>query len=1077
MGKRVLIYGKTKKKSHIRGKNLIIEKPPLLMYYYLLFPLLLGGGVLCGDLRIASVNDLVTFSNNVNKGSSYEGTTVFLDSDINFSGKTFEPIGFDRTNCFLGTFDGQGYIISNIVMKPTLSDTIDYTGLFGFSEGATIKNVVMNSISHSSTTSNSIYWGSVIGYCEAYKNPCIIENVVNRGNVLFNENIDEEELIFGGIAGYLYSDQDYKVLVKNCANYGSFTHAGTSGTTYIGGIVGYTVGWYSTMIYIQNCLNVGPISNENTKSSEQHIGGIVGYSEYTLFENCVNFGKITSMHSTGNIGGIGGEVSYYSQISNCHWGKNTAENGYGLMDSDSTASNCLTFDLNTFELSISMSVGSYTGKSLLDALNAFSKHYYLHDYSKWILNKNSKSVSFTLNGKSTLTMSHKIILLPSLASDGKLWFDGWYTDSSCKSPLKSFDITAATPLYGKWGENTNKYTITFDIRRKGATTPGSITSQFGTVVLLPNSSSKDSCKFKWWETDYCDKLQWNFTVPARDLTLYAVWSCVRITNIEDFFDFSEAVNSGTSFRGTTIFLNSDLDFTDEPSQQSEPIGNSFSNYFLGTFDGQGYIFSNLSIKTKSDFVGLFGFSRGSTIKNVVMDSSCSVTSYYDLDGTVFMGGIIGGCWTYKNPCIIENNVNMGKIETNEKYLQGNFYDLWMSGIVGDLESIPRTNFEITVRNCVNYGPIIYTGTTDRCLKLGGIVGQSHSGKILNCLNYGSITKNGTTDCTFYIGGIVGESYTTEIENCVSAGRITLTSYSDTYVGSFIGFVDSYTNISYSFQTSEVNCDTISGTEEKKFSSVELVDELDTVTMYNLNSHLGINSEWSRWVMLHLNGGTINDESQIGGLLESLPIPVKKGQAFHFWCTDNGCDPTNSLHARNHDKITDLYACWTDKHIVKFDGNGGTPSQSSKTVLRKEIYGELPTATRSGYTFLGWFTAKSGGDMIGIFTTVAITEDQTLYAHWAPNTYKVTFNGNGGSNPSPATKNVTYDSKYGTLATTSKTGYAFSGWFTAKSGGNMVTKDSVVKITAAQTLYAHKKTLTVAEPARAPLRSASPGSFS
>lgn len=505
------------------------------MYYYLLFPLLLGGGVLCGDLRIASVNDLVTFSNNVNKGSSYEGTTVFLDSDINFSGKTFEPIGFDRTNCFLGTFDGQGYIISNIVMKPTLSDTIDYTGLFGFSEGATIKNVVMNSISHSSTTSNSIYWGSVIGYCEAYKNPCIIENVVNRGNVLFNENIDEEELIFGGIAGYLYSDQDYKVLVKNCANYGSFTHAGTSGTTYIGGIVGYTVGWYSTMIYIQNCLNVGPISNENTKSSEQHIGGIVGYSEYTLFENCVNFGKITSMHSTGNIGGIGGEVSYYSQISNCHWGKNTAENGYGLMDSDSTASNCLTFDLNTFELSISMSVGSYTGKSLLDALNAFSKHYYLHDYSKWILNKNSKSVSFTLNGKSTLTMSHKIILLPSLASDGKLWFDGWYTDSSCKSPLKSFDITAATPLYGKWGENTNKYTITFDIRRKGATTPGSITSQFGTVVLLPNSSSKDSCKFKWWETDYCDKLQWNFTVPARDLTLYAVWSCVRITNIEDFF--------------------------------------------------------------------------------------------------------------------------------------------------------------------------------------------------------------------------------------------------------------------------------------------------------------------------------------------------------------------------------------------------------------------------------------------------------------------------------------------------------------------------------------------------------------
>ena len=63
-----------------------------------------AGGVLGAVHHIESVNELIEFSNNVNKGNNYKGTTVFLDSDLSFAGETFEPIG--TSYYFSGIFDG-----------------------------------------------------------------------------------------------------------------------------------------------------------------------------------------------------------------------------------------------------------------------------------------------------------------------------------------------------------------------------------------------------------------------------------------------------------------------------------------------------------------------------------------------------------------------------------------------------------------------------------------------------------------------------------------------------------------------------------------------------------------------------------------------------------------------------------------------------------------------------------------------------------------------------------------------------------------------------------------------------------
>lgn len=67
--------------------------------------------------------------------------------------------------------------------------------------------------------------------------------------------------------------------------------------------------------------------------------------------------------------------------------------------------------------------------------------------------------------------------------------------------------------------------------------------------------------------------------------------------------------------------------------------------------------------------------------------------------------------------------------------------------------------------------------------------------------------------------------------------------------------------------------------------------------------------------------------------------------------------------------------------VTFNANGGTVSTTSKTVTKGSTYGTLPTPTRAGYDFVGWYTKADGGTKVTSSTTVSLTGNQTLYAHW------------------------------------------------------------------------------------------------
>ena len=65
--------------------------------------------------------------------------------------------------------------------------------------------------------------------------------------------------------------------------------------------------------------------------------------------------------------------------------------------------------------------------------------------------------------------------------------------------------------------------------------------------------------------------------------------------------------------------------------------------------------------------------------------------------------------------------------------------------------------------------------------------------------------------------------------------------------------------------------------------------------------------------------------------------------------------------------------------VNIDANGGSCPHSVGYVRYGQAYGDMPTPTRQGYKFVGWFTLD--GDEITSATVMAQTTTQTMVAHW------------------------------------------------------------------------------------------------
>lgn len=147
--------------------------------------------------------------------------------------------------------------------------------------------------------------------------------------------------------------------------------------------------------------------------------------------------------------------------------------------------------------------------------------------------------------------------------------------------------------------------------------------------------------------------------------------------------------------------------------------------------------------------------------------------------------------------------------------------------------------------------------------------------------------------------------------------------------------------------------------------------------------------------------------------------------------------------------------------MQFNPNGGTVGTKSKNVTIGKTYGTLPTPTRTGYDFDGWYTKETGGTKVDKNTTVGTNPPATLYAHWIAKKYLVTLNANGGkidtTSGQVSTKSytATYGSKYNFLPRPIRTGgYNFDGWYTDQTNGTKVDSDTTVTTAKDHILYAH-----------------------
>ena len=109
------------------------------------------------------------------------------------------------------------------------------------------------------------------------------------------------------------------------------------------------------------------------------------------------------------------------------------------------------------------------------------------------------------------------------------------------------------------------------------------------------------------------------------------------------------------------------------------------------------------------------------------------------------------------------------------------------------------------------------------------------------------------------------------------------------------------------------------------------------------------------VKFDANGGTCDVSSaeveydSPYGKYATLPVPVRDGYGFDGWYTakTGGTRIIDETIVSITQEQT-LYARWdANKYTVTFDGNGGTPSESSKAVTFGAKYGTLPTAKREG----------------------------------------------------------------------------------------------------------------------------------
>lgn len=120
-----------------------------------------------------------------------------------------------------------------------------------------------------------------------------------------------------------------------------------------------------------------------------------------------------------------------------------------------------------------------------------------------------------------------------------------------------------------------------------------------------------------------------------------------------------------------------------------------------------------------------------------------------------------------------------------------------------------------------------------------------------------------------------------------------------------------------------------------------------------------------------------------------------------------------------------------QYTLYFNANGGRCEIPSKDIYIGDVYGELPTPSREGYYFRGWYTKKTDGikkNENDIYETLG---NSTLYATWEAHTHTVyyDYSTNGGTSVGKISNTIAYGEFVDLTVNATKDTWEFIGWNT------------------------------------------------
>ena len=349
-------------------------------------------------------------------------------------------------------------------------------------------------------------------------------------------------------------------------------------------------------------------------------------------------------------------------------------------------------------------------------------------------------------GSPTLRFTHRTARVTIVLTD--------YTEGLASVQLTGLSTEGDNPdIIVPYDKGSNTYTA--------IVAPQSVAA--GTAFITSTFTNGKTFVYKMKNaTDWQAGGEYTYTVSlaaAKDLG-YTIESngSYTVTSADGLMNVAELVNGGKTDINITLDKNIDL-----TGKDWTPIGTSFDNSYTGTFDGGGHTITGLTITTKDQFVGLFGYlNRAGTVKNVVMEG-IQITSNHMFGNT---GGVAGFSWGTIENCSVSGSVSgtkcVGGVVGAQKAgsITGCSSSATVKGTVDVGGVAGQTNSSATLTACYATGNVIIEINPKKNIAGGSLVGMNAGSSLLACYATGNVTSTGSSTGYMHIGGFLGNNYTT-----------------------------------------------------------------------------------------------------------------------------------------------------------------------------------------------------------------------------------------------------------------------------------------------------------------------------